>query len=284
MEDSAQKPDILPWVGAVALWLPAMVAASHVWAHGEYYSYGWIVPPLAVWLMWRRWHGAGTAVVRPRRRLIWVAVAVLLPWLLVLRVLGYVDPGWRLPILLLGATAAVGSHVLIGVSRGWRVSASFGAISLLWMSALPWPSVVESGVIRRLTHAVMVAVTDVFHFLGKPVEMVGDRLQLHGTVVAVTDGCSGVRSFQAFVMGACLFAAFYRLSPARWLLLLACGCACAFLVNLGRTWTLAEIRFTRGEAAFDSAHDWLGVLAFVVSAAVFHLVAGKLSEPSAAPH
>ena len=271
----------LPLAGVVALWVPAMIAASYVWSHGEYYDYGWFVPPAALWLSFRHWRDLDGPVRLPRRRpvlvLVLVLAALLLPWILVLRVLGYADPSWRLPMVLLGLTAAVTSHGLIAATRGGRASAGFVWITLLWLSALPWPSVVESGMVRHLTQGVVTAVAEVFQLLGKPVEVLGDRLRLHDLTVEVTDGCSGVRSFQSFVMATWFFAELERLRPSRALVLLACACGVAFVVNMARTYGLARIRFELGQQAFDQAHDWLGLLAFGVSGVAFYLLSGSLS-------
>lgn len=264
-------------LGVIALWLPAMIAASYVWGHGEYYDYGWFVPPMAAWLTYRRWQQTDGPVKLPRRGWVVVMFSLLVPWILLLRVLGYADPSWRMPIGLLGITAAVVSHGLIGVSRGWRVSASFGWITLLWLSAIPWPSVVESGIVHHLTQSVVVAVADVFQLGGKPVEILGDRLRLHQLTVEVTDGCSGVRSFQSFVMATWFFAELQRLSVSRGLVLLLFACGGAFLVNMGRTYGLAWIRFEMGEAAFHRMHDVMGLLAFLASGVFFYGVSGMLS-------
>lgn len=269
--------DWLPLIGAMALWTPAMIAASYAWSHGEYYDYGWFVPPAAIWLMIRRWRDTGGPVNLPSARWVLALAVVLLPWILIMRVLGHADPSWRLPIALLGVTAAVMSHGVIGVARGWRVSAGFFCITLLWMSALPWPSVMESGIVHHLTQGVVAAVAEVFQLIGKPVEVLGDRLQLHETTVEVTDGCSGVRSFQSFVMATWFFAELQRLSVTRTLILLAIASGVAFAVNMARTYALAEIRFVEGKEAFDRAHDTLGLLAFVISALVFYVFSGKLS-------
>jgi len=268
----------LPLLGVAALWTPAMLAASYVWGHGEYYDYGWFVPPAALWLMVRRWQGLDAAVVRlPRRQVVLVGAALLLPWILVLRVLGYADPSWRLPMVLLGMTAAGVSHLLLAVSRGWRVSADFGWITLLWLSALPWPTVVETGIVHHLTQGVVTAVADVFQMAGKPVEVLGDRLRLHDMTVEVTDGCSGVRSFQSFVMATWFFAELHRLPVKRTLILLGCACGVAFGVNMARTYALAQIRFEQGQAAFDQAHDALGLLAFGISGLIFYVLSDRLS-------
>jgi exosortase len=260
-----------------------MIAASYVWSHGEYYDYGWFVPPAALWLTLRRWNELEDPVRLPRRRLVLIIAVLLLPWILVLRVLGYADPSWRLPMGLLGLTAAVFSHILIGVSRGWRVSAGFVWITLLWMSALPWPSVVESRMVHQLTQGVVTAVAEVFQLFGKPVDVSGDRLCLNGLTVEVTDGCSGVRSFQSFVMATWFFVELQRLRLAHALTLLACACGAAFLVNMVRTYALARIRFDYGEQAFARAHDWLGLLAFVISAVFFYVLSGSLSRERRRP-
>jgi exosortase len=267
----------LPLAGAAALWTPAMIAASHAWSHGDYYDYGWFVPPAALWLMFRRWQEPGAPVRLPQRRVVLTVAALLLPWILVLRVLGQADPSWRLPMGLLGITAAVASHCLIAAARGWRASAGFVWITLLWMSALPWPSVVESRIVHHLTQGVVTAVAEVFRIFGKPVEVLGDRLRLHDLTVEVTDGCSGVRSFQSFVMATWFFAELQRLRLARAAVLLACACGVAFAVNMARTYALARIRFEHGLEAFERAHDWLGLLAFMVSGVFFYVLSGWLS-------
>ena len=267
----------LPLVGVAALWVPAMLAASYVWGHGEYYDYGWFVPPAALWLMMRRWHELDGPVSLPRPWAFLTVSAVLLPWILVLRVLGYADPNWRLPIGLLGMTAVIASHGLIAATRGGRASAGFVWITMLWLSAVPWPTVVETRIVHHLTQGVVTAVAEVFQLLGKPVAVVGDRLRLHDLTVEVTDGCSGVRSFQSFVMATWFFAELQRLRVTRVFILLGCACGVAFVVNMARTYALARIRFELGEPAFARAHDWLGLLAFLVSGLFFYVLSDRLA-------
>lgn len=262
----------------VALWVPAMIAASYEWGHGEYYDYGWFVPPAALWLMLCRWREDSGSVTSLPRKWVIAAMLILVPWFIGLRILGNADPSWRLPMGLLGLTAAVASHAWIAMTRGWRTSVGYVWITLLCLSAIPWPTVIESGIVRHLTNAVTAVTAEVFQWLGKPVEVSGDRLVLHGLTVEVTDGCSGVRSFQSFVMATWFFAELQRLTVVRAMTLLLYACGIAFVINAVRTFALAEIRFVRGEDAFHSAHDLLGLLAFLVSGAFFYFISGKLSE------
>jgi exosortase len=275
---SAGGTSWLPLFLAAAAWLPAMLAASYVWRNGEFYDYGWFVPPAAGWLAIQRWRASSA----PQRELPGPRVAMvlifLLPWLLMLRVLGHADPAWRLPISLLGLTAVFVSHTVIAAARGWRESFSYGWITLLCGAALPWPSVVEHSLVQGLTNQVVACVVEVFHLVGRPVEVTGQRLWLHGTSVDVTDGCSGVRSLQSFFMATWFFVELQRLRWEKALILLAAACGAAFVVNSARSFALAWIRFEHGQAAFDRAHDWLGLLAFLASALFFLWFSGTLSS------
>jgi exosortase len=273
--------DWLPFVGWVALWVPAMIAASYEWGHGDYYDYGWFVPPAALWLASQRWQRTEGPVKLPSRLVVTAAFVGLVPWFLMLRVLGHVDPSWRLPMGVAGVTAVCASHGLIFLTRGGSVSRAYLWITLLCLSALPWPTVVETGFVHQLTQGVITAVVEVFHLIGKPVEAMGDRLRLHDITVEVTDGCSGIRSFQSFVMATWFFAELQRLSLGRAIVLLGIACAVAFGVNAARTFALATIRFSHGQEAFERAHDGLGLAAFVVSGLVFYWVSGTLGSKSA---
>jgi Na+/H+ antiporter NhaB len=61
-------------------------------------------------------------------------------------------------------------------------------------------------------------------------------------------------------------------------MLLIFACVTAFLVNMLRTYLLAKIRFDHGQAAFDAAHDALGLAAFVVSAVIFYFLSDQLAS------
>lgn len=145
------------------------------------------------------------------------------------------------------------------------------------MAALPLPSVVESRVVHTLTRAVLGVVARLFEWSGEPVVVAGELLMRNGVVVEVSEGCSGIRSFHWFVMGTWLFAELHRLAWRQVLALLAWAAGMAFAINVVRTWTLAEVRFTFGEAAFDAAHDWIGLAAFIVSAVLFQGFCGVMT-------
>lgn len=257
-----------------------MFGASYAWRHGDYYNYGWFVPPAAAFLTFQRWKQTPVRTRLLTSRFTLLLGTLMLPFVLILRVLGHTDPLWSLPVALLGVLALLGSHTVIAKARGWRNSSTYILISLLWISALPWPSVVETWIVQGFTDAVLGSVTEILRMFGWPVELLGDRIVLHDVSVEVTDGCSGVRSFQSFVMATWFFAELQRLRPDRVLILLAFACLTAFMVNVVRTIMLAVVRFDRGEQAFRQAHDHLGLAAFALSAVAFYWFSNRLAQDS----
>jgi exosortase len=264
----------------IILWFPAMIAASYAWTYGDYYGYGWFVPIAAAGLSIKRWNGLDQPLVENTVGSWLVLMVVIFPIILLLRVLSYADPAWRLPVALLSVVAAISSHYLLFISIGWKASLSFSCITLLWMTAIPWPTTVERWIVHHLTESVVEVAAEIFQLVGKPVEISGDRLKLHDITVEVTDGCSGIRSFQSFVMASCFFAEFQSLRITRGLFLFVFACIVAFIANLTRTYVLAEIRFVYGLSSFNQAHDFLGLLSFAISASLFYLISGKLAETS----
>ena len=155
INDSMKSEDSRSWLPiawVVALWTPAMIAASHEWSHGLYYDYGWIVPPVALWLLLRRWNDLPGEIRMPGSRVVLGFVLVLVPWFVGLRILSEVDPSWRMPVGLCGLTAALVTHALLAKTRGLQASFGFLWITLFLASALPLP-VETTAPAQPATHA-----------------------------------------------------------------------------------------------------------------------------------
>jgi exosortase len=259
-----------------ALWGQLYLAVVPIWRFGEYYDYGWYVPPLAVFFCHRRWHQVKQAAPAGRSAdALWLTTAALaiLPLFGLVRALNHVDTGWRPPMLVHAAVVVALSHLLLGRCFGWRVSWHFAPVTVFALSAIPYPWQLEQLLIRRLTGTVVAISSELFNLFGQPVEVVGEQIESMGTVVSVTDGCSGIRSLQNMIMAALFFGEMFLLRVGGRLLLLATGVAAAVVVNTGRAMTLASIRFHRGEQAFHEAHDSVGYLAFAAASLVLLAVA-----------
>ncbi len=258
------------------MWMQLFVSCISIWQNSEYYTYGWYVPPAALLFFLRRWKSDDfdRSELRPIP-VLWplgIALALLVP-LFAIRTLGHFDASWRPPILLHAGMVAVISHGLLALAAGWRRSLWFLPLTIFALSAVPHPFQVEQTMIRQFTGWVIDLSVEWFALAGRPVSAVGERLESLGTVVEVTQGCSGIRSFQSILMASLFFGELFFLRIGPRLVLVVLGLGVTLLVNTGRAIALATIRFDRGEEAFKAAHDSVGMIAFAVSAAILLLVA-----------
>jgi exosortase len=276
-------------LSAVALlWLQLFVALIPTWRDGEYYSYGWFVPFLAVGLGWRRWQylekRPETTGEPPRFAPVVLGLLVLgVIAIAPLRLIGLADPGWRPPLLLHVALVVGISHFLLWRAFGRRVSITCMPVTLFALSAVPWPWQLEQYLIRSLTGMVTAVTREWFLLGGQPVELLGERLSMGREVVEVNDGCSGIRSLQSLVMVSLFFGELFLLTAPRrlWLLMLA-GISALGFNTLRASW-LASVHFTAGLEAAAAAHDRIGHTTFLLSAATLWLAAFILLQTTHCP-
>ena len=253
------------------------------WQFGEYYAYGFLVPPLAAGFAWRRAgliRGAVTAEAwHPGKRADGLLLALALLGLLALiplRVIETGDPAWRPPIVLHGLLVTAATHLGLARWRGWKVSAFFLPVTLFAWSAVPYLWQIEQALVRHLTDMVVGLTREMFLLGGQPVERIGERLYQGSRAVDVTDGCSGIRSIQSLLMAALFFGELLWLRWAGRIILVGAALAAAVLCNTGRAWYLASVQFSRGEEAAHAAHDPAGHLAFALAALALYLTARLL--------
>lgn len=259
------------------LWLQLWLATSHSWLHGEYYAYGWYVPPVAAWFFARRWREF--EVGRPvawRSALAWVLCLV--PLLTVLRVVERVDMRWTAPLWAHALLVAGVTHGWVARVAGFAASRSLVPVTLFALSAVPLPTSAETWLVARLTDTVIEWSAALFNLAGRPVEVAGDRLQSLGEVVQVTEGCSGIRSLQSFLMAGLFFGEWQRLGWVGRSLMVVTGVMAAVGTNVARAMVLAWIRFEHGEAASARAHDEAGLAAYVAGAVLMLAVSGCLAN------
>lgn len=266
------------WLVLVAaLWMQLYVACIYGWRFGEYYAYGWYVPPLVGLFAWRIRGHFTTRDPAPLSPWFLAAAGLLLgAALFALRVVERVDPRWTLPIWIqAGFVVAVTLFAAqrLGGARGVRRAVP---ILVFACSAIPLPSVVEAKLVHGLTHSVVTTSTVVLGWLGHAAESVGDQIASRGEVVRVTEGCSGIRSAQSFLMASLFFGEWMQLRTGPRVLLLVAGFATAWLLNVARATTLAVVHFDRGSEAMDAIHDSAGLLAFFIGSAILYFLAGRL--------
>lgn len=274
--DAAERGGWIVWCLPLVLWAGVFVGASHAWRTGEFYDYGWFVPPVVLAMAWRCLKEDPLAGRGSPGAVAWVVlVLAALAWW-VLRVLLHVDPSWRLPQWTMAAMAAGATHVVAGWWAGPRASWRLLPVTAFALSAVPLPTVAEQLLIERLTHVVVTTAALVCNLLGDPVRVVGDRMESMGRWVEVSDGCSGIRSMQGFLMVALFFGEWFRLGRFERVLLLPLSLGCVLLLNIARAVALAWLGFRHGEAAVDRWHGGSGLLAFGLAAALVWWLAQAL--------
>jgi exosortase len=256
---------LLPFCILAFLWFRLIDHLRIEWSVNPQYAYGWAVPFLCAYLIWRRANSnslsargksrgeVGGPVVQWSSGLILVLALLYAPT----RLVQEANPEWRLVSWLL-ALEVVGLTLLLLplLSHGPVVPWSRGLLFPIcfFLVAVPWPTVLEAPLIQGLTRADAAATIELLNFANIPAVQHGSVIEISNGLVGIDEACSGIRSFQAALM-ICLL---------RRLALMGCGLVFAFLFNIGRTFLLVRIAAARGIGAIGFWHDPAGVTILVL--------------------
>lgn len=259
------------------------------WSDGTYYDYGFLVPFLLPVFFLGRWREVGPTPEILDRGLARIGASVPTMALLgatvagatLLRLLQSADSGWRAPLfahaILLLAVAAFLLHRLLG-----KNVLSFWPCAALVLLAVPLPSRIEFTLIQTLTNGVLELALFANRMAGLPLESSGETIFANGIPLHVSDGCSGIRSFQSGIFAGFVLGEFLRLHLLSRLILLASGLGIAFLMNGCRVIYLVRHAVAHPEADLQRVHDVSGYVSLTLT---FLLIAGAgwlLSKADAA--
>ena len=268
-----------------ASWVWAMLSCKLFWELDPDYAYGWSVPPLVAFFIWRRltdlpkesWARMNSS---PGTR---VPVH---PWLLALPALcvlplevyrteylqsGFFVWGVNLWAVLLTLTSAwwLGGRTLLGALL-------FPV--LFYLTAAPWPAIVAIPVKQGLMSNVTQIVAEILLWVGIPVNMQGAQLHLNNGVVGIVEACSGIRSLQTSIMVSLAIGELQLLGTRRRIGLLGVSILLALATNLGRTFTLCWIMEKHGDKAMHSAHDPVGNVAMYSLLGMIYIIGRLLTR------
>lgn len=260
----------LLWLGPLSfLWLHLIRHLSVEWSLNPQYAYGWGVPFLCAYLLWREvrsaqpgqipgggpagtWYtqwrfaaGIGLAVAYAPTRLVEEANPEwrLVSWALALEVVGLT---W---LLLASGSRPHGQED----APLRRVPGAFPFF--FFLVAVPWPTMVESPCVRSLSTLTTHASVVLLQCFGIPALFHGNVIEIASGFVGVEEACSGIRSVQAAVMLALFFGEVYRLRWLRRLLCLGGALGLAIAFNLLRTTLLASVVALKDSQALANWHD-----------------------------
>lgn len=261
MHERTAAGTTLPWwvlAAVAAFWVAAVRLLGPQWSLYEQYRYGWAVPFLCAYLLWRRWRDRPAAVPSRRASALGLAAGCAL-LLLPTRWLVEANPIWRatswaMALELVGLTLAV-VYLLGGAAWLWH----FWFPIAFFLIAVPWPSQWEGVLVQNLTRLNAAVVVEILTALGIPTAQSGNIIEVSNGQVGIDEACSGLRSLQATLMIAVFFGELYRLRPRRRAGLVLAGVALAMLCNLVRTFVLVRVCVSGGADALERWHNPTGI-------------------------
>jgi exosortase len=247
------------------LWAWSIAVCVPFWIQDDNYAYGWVVPFLMFFFLWRRlgaqsrefWNDCGAAGVNARS---WN------PWLLSLLGLAL------FPTEVMRAEYHQSGSVLWGINIA-KVVFSMGAAwwlggRSLWvltmfplfffLTGVPWPAAISTPLTQSLMRNVATAVREILLWCNVPVEQSGGVLHTSNGPVGIVEACSGIRSLQSGLMVSLAVGELLWLTRSRRALLVGIGIAFALINNLTRTITLAWIVEFHGPKEMHHWHDFVG--------------------------
>lgn len=261
----------LPAAIAAVVWLLLCWLLSAHWSANPQYSFGWMVPPLALYLGWRRWHSRPDPTAPAlwgKSGLILCANAFAPLWLI-----AQPNPDWRLLDWSL-AIVVIGYLVSTFATAGgekWALHFAFPAAFIL--TSIPWPGALEQPAVHGLMNIVTIVTCDLLNALGIAAAPMGSVIQLKVGPLGVSEACSGVRSLQASLMAALFLGEMYRFKALRRAALVGAGVVLAFACNVGRTFFLAWRAATEGVSSVEQYHDPAGFTVLTICFVLLWLTA-----------
>jgi len=270
-------------IAAAGLGLAWLLLAAQMrfhWGGETYYNYGWAVPFLALFLLYRR----GVQAPEPDRQepVVWLwslAVCVALVVALVpFRGLAEVNPFWRKPVILQALMLVAATWVLAYGAGGRRTWYHYAFPVFFLLTMVPWPYQIEVVIIQALTGKVVAVTTEVLRFLGYPATIAGRIIQIGDQTVGVDEACSGIRSLQALGMVALFVGEYFMLTVVRRCALLVLTLAVVIVFNVARSLTLTLVVLSGGQEAYQKWHDPTGYVSFLASLLVLYFAADLLAR------
>ena len=243
--------------GVILLYFQTLLRLQGEWDTNIYYSHGYLMVPLSVWLVWRKWETLSTLPVMPS----WAGVPVLLAGLFLFVI------GVRAEILFFQGVSLL--FVLAGIVyclAGIKIlKACLFPIGLL-AYMIPLPYLLLDPIGFPMKQFAASATTGILQAFSVPIVADGVYLFMPNYTLVVEDICNGLRSLISMTMVSTVLA--YVLLPNildRWILVLS-SLPIALVANILRILLTAVLGYyVSGELAQGFLHELSGLFVFFAS-------------------
>lgn len=244
-------------------WLAVIHQLGAQWSVYAQYHYGWAVPLLCGYLVWRRIQRPAADEGSSQFHGTTVILAVCALAYGPTRFLHEANPIWRLTSFLLALEVIVLTLCFVNILGGSSLVRRVVFPFFFFLVAVPWPSGLENFVVQFLTRWNVETTVEFLGALGVPAIQHGNVIEIGTGMVGIDEACSGIRSLQATFMISLFLGEYYFLSPARRAACVLAGVGCSFLFNVARTSLLTWVGATKGTKAIAHWHDPAGVTILV---------------------
>ena len=263
----AVKSFTLFWVVLILpfawLWFHLINNLRLQWVTDPQWSYGLVVPLLAIGLLIRRWYrfsGVPLQTNKLAQSHMLSGLAVFLAFLyLPTRLVEEATSVWR-PIGGLLSIETIGLTLYaIYLFKGWDAVKRFMFPICFIMTAVPWPTLFEQPIFQELSRANAAIVVNILAILGVPAIQHGNVIEISTGTVGIDDACSGIRSLHSCLMISFFVGELYFLKWPRRLFMVCAGFILAMFFNVCRTSFLTYLAAEKGIAAISQYHDEAGM-------------------------
>jgi exosortase len=244
---------------------PGLVELSQLWRQSDEYSSGFLVPFLAVYILWSRRDDMARCPVKPS---IWGLFAFV------------GAQAVRLSGLFLMYSSAERVSIVLSIASlilllfGWKVFRKVSPILLFLCLMLPLPNIIQYYVGLNLQHWATSSAVFCLEMIGYPVVQEGHTIEIGNVSVAVLEACNGLRMITAFFVISGLVVLLVERAWWEKLVILVSSLPIALLCNTLRL-TVTAIFFTilKGEYWEKVFHDFGGYAMMPLALAI---VVGEL--------
>jgi len=232
-----------------------------VWMRGRflavesYYTHGWLVPFICLWLVYRKRKKLEKVTIKPAISGLFILIFGLLAHILGLASQIRFVSGFSLIFVLLGLS-------LYLAGKDYTKEIFFPILFLAFMVPLPRVLIIQISFKMKLLAAE--AGTSLINWFNIPAYRSGSIVELPNTTLTIGSPCSGLRSLISLTALGALFAYLSDLSRVKKVILFISAIPLALAANVLRIGMLLWVAYVYGHnVATGRFHDISGILVFI---------------------
>jgi exosortase A len=262
---------LLLWGVLLLLYRDTAVAMVEIWSRSDTFAHAFLVPPIALWLAWRRRHMLALLTPRPQPWILLPMAAFGLLWLMGELVTVNAATQFALVAMLVLAVPAV-----LGMAVARELMFPLGFMFF----AVPIGEFMTPTMIAWTADATVLAL----RWTGIPVYREGMQFIIPSGQWSVVEACSGVRYLIASFMVGTLFAYLNYRSTKRRLLFVGVSILVPIVANWMRAYMIVMLGHLSGNTiAVGADHLIFGWVFFGVIIMIMFLIGARWSEPDDTP-